>query len=135
MLDVMRLDRDISELNREIAECERYEMLPLSSLFDEDTAVDSGLIDAILEGHLAADYLVDCIYAITDIVEQYAKNKVNLPVLDTLRHSLDEFNKALLRIDSRRFTEMLTDNETLIAALRKKSLSYITNRMAHAKAN
>lgn len=66
-VQMQMLDADIDELRRLIEEAEPK---PVTQLFTHEELRESGLVPAVLEVHLAADYLAACAYTIEDTVRK-----------------------------------------------------------------
>lgn len=84
----------------------------------------------IMECHLASDYLTDCAYRLSDTIKKMGFNPVSLiPDMEEIIAKSSAFAAILCQKD-KYLSDMLTQNETLIDALRKKTMHYIRQRTA-----
>lgn len=128
--DLMRrMDADIEDVRKEIEKSERYESKPIRQLMSDRQIEESNLIPMLIESHLAADFLTDCYVNIKDTLHRYGYHAVTvLPELEEIKKLTEKFAQRLIG-KSDRLTEMLTLDDTLVAALHKKYLNYIKQRM------
>lgn len=132
--DIMRrLDTDIEELKAELERMEEYESKPIKELLTKDQIEESGILAMLVECHLAADFLTDCTYNVKDAMKKLGLVPVTLvPELEEIRRMAGAFASRLCKINDA-FCDFMTDNEFLIAAMHKKTLSYIMSRGVKAK--
>lgn len=100
---------------------------PLCELLNRDELVK--LTPMLLEAHLICDLLCECCYDITDYCKELQLGEFFL--LDSLldiRKRTSEFAGHLTQMTPR-VSKLVTDNETLNAALRKKIMKYIEQRI------
>ena len=130
-VQMRRLEEDLKQVRAEIAECERYEPKPIRELMTSEQIDQSNLIALMIEAHLAADFLTDCCYNIQDTIEGMGFHAVTvIPELKELLKMADKFASKLAgRNDA--FDDLLVSDETLIAALHKKTLGYIQQKLTH----
>lgn len=123
-----RLDEDIKEVKCLVEEAERYEAKPIKELLTEDQIHEAGIIPMIMECHLAADYLTDCAYNLSDSIKELGFNPVSLiPEMKEIIEKSNAFASILCK-KNQTLSDMLTENDTLLAALHKKTQSYIMQR-------
>lgn len=122
----MRLNQDIEEVRRLINESEPK---PVTELFTHEQIRESGLVPAVLEVHLAADYLAACCYTVEDIVKQLGG--VAVTVIPELKEILSRANKfcEFLYTKGEDLESLIENNESLLEALHKKTMSYIKQRV------
>lgn len=122
----MRLNQDIEEVRRLIKEAEPK---PVTELFTHEELRESGLVPAVLEVHLAADYLAACCYTIEDTVKRLGG--VAVTVIPELKDILSRANKFcdFLYTKGDDLESLIEDNDTLLEALHKKTMRYIEQRV------
>ena len=128
-LELQKLDNDIRTLEDKIEESRYYASQPIRQLISKEEAINSGLIACIIECHLAADFLTDCCYNLKQILSRHglvAKSLV--PEMDEIRIISDRIASQLCTYGNDNLTSLMTDNDTLLSALHKKTLSYIEQR-------
>lgn len=124
----VKLNNEIEQVRALIKEAKEYEAKPLREFITSEQAAQSGIIDAILECHLAIDYLADCAYVVKDIMEELGlEAKSLLPEIKSIIKQANALSDTLC-MKGPDFEKLLTENSTLIEALRKKTRSYITQR-------
>ena len=133
-----RMQLEIADLKAKIAEYERIEAesrsKPLREFLETNTIIHTGFVDAMLELVLAADYLTDCAYVVNDKVESFGlKPTTILPEIEQVRGITESIVNNIVNRDIERLTDLITDNETLIDALRRKTRKYIEQRMGKVK--
>ena len=125
-MEMQRLAADIDEVKRLISEAEPK---PVTELFSPEQLRESGLVPAIVEVHLAADYLAACCYTVEDIVKKLRGVPVSvIPELKEIIKKSNAFCSFLYEKDED-LRNLITDDETLMNALHKKSLSYMNQRL------
>ncbi len=125
-MEMQRLAADIDEVKRLISEAEPK---PVTELFSPEQLRESGLVPAIVEVHLAADYLAACCYTVEDIVKKLGGVPVSvIPELKEIIKKSNAFCSFLYEKDED-LRNLITDDETLMNALHKKSLSYMNQRL------
>ncbi len=125
-MEMQRLAADIDEVKRLISEAEPK---PVTELFSPEQLRESGLVPAIVEVHLAADYLAACCYTVEDIVKKLGGVPVSvIPELKEINKKSNAFCSFLYEKDED-LRNLITDDETLMNALHKKSLSYMNQRL------
>lgn len=115
-----------------IKEVEEYEESikpkPIKELIPMDKIHESGIIPMIMECHLAADYLTACAYQLSDTIKEMGFNPVSIiPDIEEIIKKSDAF-ASILCGKNQCLSDLLTGNQTLIDALHKKTVSYITQR-------
>ena len=129
-MQMQKLDVDIQSIRKMVDEAEKYEARPIRELLSMDEIHESGIIPIIMECHLAADYLTDCAYRLSDTIKKMGFNPVSLvPDMEEIISRSSAFAAILCQKDAL-LSDMLTNNETLIDALRKKTMHYIRQRTA-----
>lgn len=132
-MQMRQLDVDLEQVREHIREAEAYEAKPIKELISMDEIHESGLIPALMESHLAADYLAACCYNLKDIISKMGFRAVSIiPELNQIISRCNSFASILCE-KNEILTDMLLDNDTLIDALHKKTLSYIRQRTAPKK--
>lgn len=126
------LNNDIKRVEGLIKEAEEYEEAikpkPIKELIPMDKIHESGIIPMIMECHLAADYLNACSYQLYDAIKAMGFNPVSLiPDMDEIIKKSNAF-ASILCDKNQCLSDLLTDNDTLLNALHKKTVSYITQR-------
>lgn len=134
-MQAQRLMNEILNVEKQIKEAEDYEAKPLVELVGRDKVNESNLVTLMLEAHLAADFLTDCTFNIKSTVQKLGLRAVTIvPELEEIRKKSNEFAERLMSISSE-FNDLMIEDETLIDALHKKTLSYIKQRLTKAKKN
>lgn len=129
-MQMQRLSADIENVKKLIKQAESYEPKPIRELVAMDKIHESGIIPALIECHLAADYLAACAYNVNDIIEGLGFKAVSIiPELKELIRKSNSFASQLCS-KSELLSDMLIDNETLINALHKKTIHYIDQRVS-----
>lgn len=124
----MKLDEDINELAALIEQMGEGGPKPIKELLSAEEIEKLGIIPLVIECHLAADFLTDCAYNLNDIIENAGFHAVSIiPEIKEIAKKSEAFASALAK-NSPALTDLLTNNETLISALHKKTLSYIAQR-------
>ncbi len=130
---MQQLDADLQEVRTLIADAEEYEAKPIRELLTEDEIHQSGLIPLLLECHLAADFLTDCTTILMERIKALGFRAVTLvPDMKEIIRKSDAF-ASILCTKGELLSDLLTDNETLLSAMHKKTLSYIEQRMQYGK--
>lgn len=128
---MQELEEDLKEIRKLIAEAEEYEAKPIKELLTMDEIHASGIMPLIMECHLAADYLNDCAYMLKERIRSLGFNAVSLvPEMKEILKKSEAFASILCK-KNKQLSDMLIDNDTLLSALHKKTLSYIEQRMKH----
>lgn len=128
-MQMYKLNSDIEEIKALIAEAEQYEAKPIKELLGMDKINESGIIPALIECHLVADYLTACTYTVNDIIKKLGFQPVSvIPELKEIISKSSSFASQLCD-KSEILSNMLTDNDTLLEALHKKTMSYIFQRI------
>ena len=126
----MQLNQDIEEIRKLIEESEPK---PVNELFTQEQIQNAGLIPAVLEVHLAADYLAACCCTVEDIVGKLGCQAVTVvPELKEILKRANEFCNYLYEKDSE-LESLIRDDETLMEALHKKTMKYIEQRVCKKK--
>ena len=124
----MQLNDDIEDVRRLIAaEEEYYKPRPLKELVSKEKSDE--VSDIIIECHLAADYLTAMAYELKD---WFDKNNLVaysvIPDLEKIIKLSESFAGSICNINPQ-LCDMMVNNDTLIAALHKKSKSYIDRNL------
>lgn len=129
LVQAMNLSSEISKVKKMIAEEEeRRRPKPIMELITGEQLRASNLIPLLIETYLAMDYVNDCVYNVIDNANSMGLNIVNIaPELSDIRDKSQTFASFLCK-QSQFLSHMMTDNEFLIAALHKKTRSYIEQR-------
>lgn len=126
-LESVRLNQDIDDIKKLIAKEKVYEPKPLKQLVDRDKAKEA--VALIVECHLASDYLTATAYALKDWFKAQKLVAVSVvPELDEIIRKSEAFASSLCKVNDN-LSQLMTDNETLINSLHKKTLSYIGQRL------
>lgn len=130
----MNLSSDISRIRDMIAtEEELRKPKPIRELVPKDELVASGLVELAMELHLAADYINAISCEITDVVNGMGFEAVTvIPELKEVEEKSRKVASYMCTLDQN-LSDMMTDNETLMMALHKKTQSYIAQRMKPKK--
>ena len=128
--ELFALNEDIDKLRTSIQDAEEYgKPKPLTKILSREEIAESGIIPILIECNLAADFLTDCACTLKEAISNLGLKPVTIvPQLDELIKKSDLFATILSSCGNDRLANMLYDNETLIAALHKKTLSYIEQR-------
>ena len=127
-MQMHKLEDELNEVRKHIAEAENYEAKPIKELVSMDEIHESGLIPALMECHLAADYLNSCSCEVKDIIKKMGFRAVSIiPDINEIISRTNAFASVLCE-KNEVLRDMLLDNDTLINALHKKTLSYIAQR-------
>lgn len=128
-MQMHKLNSEIEEIKALIAEAEQYEAKPIKELLSMDKINESGIIPALIECYLVADYLTACTYTVNDIIKKLGFQPVSvIPELKEIIRKSSSFASQLCS-KSDILSDMLTDNDTLLEALHKKTMSYIRQRI------
>lgn len=131
-VQMQHLDADLAELRRLIAEAEPK---PVTELFTHEQIREAGLIPAVIEVHLAADYLAACCYTVEDVVKKLGGMAVSvIPELKEIIRKSNEFCSFLYEKDED-LKNLIMDDETLMNALHKKTMSYMSQRLSKKESN
>lgn len=123
------LNDDIENVKKLIEESEKYEAKPIKQLLSREKLNQSGLIPAMIECHLAADFLAYLTYNIEDILKKNGLKYVNIiPELKEIRNKCNTFASRLCNCGED-LNDLLIENDTLISALHKKCCSYMEQRL------
>ena len=133
------LNNDIKKVESIVKELEKYEELtkpkPIKELISMDEIHKSGIIPMIMECHLAADYLTACAYQLKDTIKEMGFNPVSLILdIEEIIKKSDTFASILCQ-KNQCLSDLLTDNDTLLQALHKKTLGYIMQRTTAKQSN
>lgn len=132
LIYAQRLEEDLKELRKLIAEAEAYEAKPVRQLMTDEQIHNSGLIPAIIEAHLATDYLAACCYTIQDIVNNMGFNAVSvIPDVKDIIHRANKFASFLMQCGNGNLSDLLVEDETMLEALHKKVMTYITRKLGN----
>lgn len=132
-LDANNLNRDIKYVESLIKEAEEYEELmrprPIREVVTQEELQKMGIIPLMIECHLIADMLVEVSYMIVDICKKHGLTDMTfMPEIDDILKRADKF-ASLLAKKGPDLSDLLERNETLNAALHKKYISYIEQRL------
>lgn len=129
LVQAMNLSSEISKVRKMIAEEEeRRKPKPITELITGEQLRASNLIPLLIETYLAMDYVNDCVYNVIDNANSMGLDIVNIaPELSDIRDKSQTFASFLCK-QNQFLSELMTDNEFLIAALHKKTRSYIEQR-------
>lgn len=129
------LEEDIKAAKRLIEKEEEYRRpKPIHELMSHEKIVESGIMVAMMECNLAADYLTDCAFALKDIISKLGLQATTvMPELDEIIKKSNAFASMLLVSNNEHLKSMLIDNDTLISALHKKTMKYIEQRIPKDK--
>lgn len=128
----MRLNEDIEEIRRRIEEAEPK---LVTELFTHEQLRNSGLVLAVIEAYLATDYLAACCYTIEDIVKQLGGVPVTIiPELKEIQNRANKFCEYLYTKGDDMDT-LMSEDDTLMNALHKKTMSYIEQRVCQKPKN
>ncbi len=132
-MQMQKLDAELTEVRKLIEEAEKYSPKPIRELVSMDKIQQSGLIPALIECHLAADYLNDCCYTVNDIIKGMGFSPAS--IIPDLKEIISKSNvfASLLCDRSEQLGDLLVRNDTLIAALHKKTLGHISQRLSRDK--
>ncbi len=134
-MQMQKLACDMERVEGLIKEAEAYEAKPIKELVSMDAIRESGLIPALMECHLAADYLAACSYTVKDIIKGMGFTAVSIiPDIDNIISRCNAFASILCE-KNECLRDMLLDNETLINAIHKKTMSYICQRAGNKSKN
>lgn len=126
----MLLNDDINQLRKHIEEMEPKRV---TELFTHEQLNESGLVPAVLEVHLAADYLAACCYTIEDIVKKLGGHAATvIPELKDILKRANSFCEFLYDKDPD-IRSVIEDDESLMYALHKKTISYLNQRLTKSK--
>lgn len=132
-MQMQGLSCDIDRVRELIREAEAYEAKPIKELVSMDAIHESGLIPALMECHLAADYLAACSYTVKDIIKGMGFTAVSIiPDINEIISRCNSFASILCE-KNECLRDMLLDDETLINAIHKKTVSYIAQRTGPKK--
>lgn len=123
------LNAEIEEIEKLIGEAEQYEAKPIRELLTREQIQESGFVAALIECHIAADFLAYCTYNVEDILKRFGMHAVTmLPDLKEIRKRCDDFAARMYGMNED-LDNLITDDETLMEAMHKKACSYITQRL------
>lgn len=130
-----QMDADIAGLREIIKQCERdreaRKPKPVTDLFTHEQIQKSGLIPAVLEIHLAADYLAACCYTVEDIVKQLGGVATSvIPEIKDVITRANNFCDALYEKDDENATDIIENDEALMRTLHSKTMKHILQRLA-----
>lgn len=127
-LESMRKNQEIEELRQAIEHEEKfYTPRPLAEIItDVDKRIE--IVRMLLELHLAADFVVDCVCGVKDWLNSEGLADISISrELADMKAVHERFASGLCKINDA-LCALMTDNDTLIEALHKKTLSYIDSR-------
>lgn len=133
----LQLSHEISEIKTIIAEAEECEQFneeaekpkAITEIVSRQRLRESGLVTMLIECHLAADYLTDCAYNVKDTMDGMGLITTTIiPEIEEITKLSESVASAICKI-SDKLSDLMTDNDTLIVALHKKTLSYINQRL------
>lgn len=129
LVQAINLSSEISKVRKMIAEEEeRRRPKPITELITGEQLRASNLIPLLIETYLAMDYVNDCVYNVIDNANSMGLDIVNIaPELSDIRDKSQTFASFLCK-QNQFLSDLMTDNEFLIAALHKKTRSYIEQR-------
>lgn len=125
----MNVASEITKIRKMIAEEEeRRRPKPITELISGEQLRASKLIPLLIETYLAMDYVNDCVYNVIDNANNIGLDIVHVaPELSDIKEKSQTFASFLCK-QSQFLSDLMTDNETLINALHKKTQSYIEQR-------
>ncbi|MCM1369848.1 MAG: hypothetical protein NC204_05690 [Candidatus Amulumruptor caecigallinarius] len=134
---LQQLDEDLERVRDLIKqaekEAEERASRPARDLMNDEKILESGLIPAVIESHLAADYLAACCYNIEDIIDNLGYRATSIvPELKKLIKDANDFAAYMLDKNPN-LDDLLIEDETLIQALHKKTLNTIKQRLGKKK--
>lgn len=129
LVKAMNLSSEISRVKKMIAEEEeRRRPKPITELITGEQLRASNLIPLLIETYLAMDFVNDCVYNVIDNANSMGLDIVRIaPELSDIKEKSQTFASFLCK-QSQFLSDLMTDNETLINALHKKTRSYIEQR-------
>lgn len=132
-MQMQSLNNEIENVRKLIADAEEYSARPMKELFTREQIHESGMIPMLMECYLASDFLNDCVFELKQILKKLGVHAVTIvPEIEEIIKKSESFASSLCAIN-KEFSDFMTDNDTLIEALHKKTLSYIKQRMTPAK--
>lgn len=134
IVKAINLSHDITEIRTMIAEEEELRRpRPIKELVPKDELAASGLVELLIELHLGVDYINAVTCKIIDLVGKMGFNAVTIvPELNEIAEKTRKFASYMCTKDEN-LSDMMTDNDTLINALHKKTQSYIAQRLKPKK--
>lgn len=129
LVTAMNVASEITKIRKMIAEEEeRRRPKPVTELISGEELRASNLIPLLIETYLAMDYVNDCVYNVIDSANKMGLDIVHIaPELSDIKEKSQTFASFLCK-QSQFLSDLMTDNEFLIAALHKKTRSYIEQR-------
>lgn len=129
LVTAMNVATEINKIRKIIAEEEeRRRPKPVTELISGEELRVSNLIPLLIETYLAMDYVNDCVYNVIDNANSIGLDIVHVaPELSDIKEKSETFASFLCK-QSKFLSDLMTDNEFLIAALHKKTQSYIEQR-------
>lgn len=129
LVSAMNVASEITKIRKLIAdEEERRRPKPVTELISGEELRASNLIPLLIETYLAMDYVNDCVYNVIDNANKIGLDIVHVaPELSDIKEKSQTFSSFLCK-QSQFLSDLMTDNEFLIAALHKKTQSYIEQR-------
>lgn len=126
----MRLNDEIERIRKLIEDAKPK---PVCTLFSLEEIRRLGIVPAVIEAHIAADYMAACCYTIEDILSRLGGNATTVvPELRDIIARLDNFCNYLYdKGDDPR--ALIEDDDILMEALHKKTMNYILQRLKSKK--
>ncbi|TFU92310.1 hypothetical protein E4T81_12025 [Barnesiella sp. WM24] len=120
----------IQDVEAAIEEAESYLPKKLSELFDKETLNKSGINNAIVKVHLAADYLADCAYDLKDKFDKLGVQENHLiPLLDDIKKRAQEFASIVCHPNFAGLSDFIVNNEDYIDDVNSITDKYIENHL------
>lgn len=129
----IQLNSDIEDIRKMIAKEEEYYKPKSLKTLVTDKDKRKEVVHLIIESHLAADYLTATAYALKDWLDDNGLIPYSVvPELEDIIKKSEAFASSICRINPK-LSEMMVSNDTLIDALHKKTMSYITRNLKDEK--
>lgn len=126
-LESVRLNQDIEKVRKLLEHEKRYEPQPLKDLITPEKTKEA--VALIVECHLAADFLTATAYALKDWFKAQRLVAISvIPEIEEIIKKSEAFASALCKVNPN-LSNLMTENEALMNALHKKTLSYIGQRL------
>lgn len=120
----------IKHVEAAIEEAESYLPRKLSELFDKETLHKSGILNAIVKVHLAADFLAFCAYDLRDRFTALGVEENHLlPLLDEIKKRSQDFASIVCHPEFAGLSDFIVTNDEFIDNMHKITQQYIDDHL------
>ena len=115
-------------LEAQIAEEQKYQPQPLSDILTKEQIAENGIVQKIIEMHLAADFLADCAMILRQTFENLGLDGCSLfPHIAEIKRNSEKFASLLCNYQS--LTDFICNNDEYIDAAHNLALTYMDKKL------